>query len=314
DKMAIIAVSGGTGKLGRAVVEALKNKKSHVVFILARSTNDELSETLDVPIIPVDYSNVGSLTKALEENKIETVISTVPISDESATGSQLNLIEAAIKSKSTKRFIPSDFGIIYNEQHASVFPPIKGKLLAAEKLRSSGLEYTLVSNGFFMDYYGLPKVKSYLQPFVFAVDIANNTAAIPGSGNVPVVFTHTFDVAQYVAALIGEEKWNERSIIIGDKLTWNDLVSLAETTKGTKFDVTYDGEEKLKTFQVTELPSHPPVYPFFPKEQLQYVLAVFGQWSEAGAFNLPDEVTLNKQFPDIKPLSMNDLLQAAWKV
>ncbi|KAB8207157.1 hypothetical protein BDV34DRAFT_223722 [Aspergillus parasiticus] len=215
--MAILAVSGGTGKLGRAVVEAFKNKKSHSVFILARSTNDELSETLDVPIIPVDYSN-------------------------------LNLIEAAIKSKSTKRFIPSDFGIIYNEQHASVFPPIKGKLLAAEKLRSSGLEYTLVSNGFFMDYYGLPKVKSYLQPFVFAVDMANNTAAIPGSGNVPVVFTHTFDVAQYVAALISEENWNERSIIIGDKLTWNDLVSLAEATKGTKFDVTYDGEEKLKTF------------------------------------------------------------------
>ncbi|RAQ50436.1 hypothetical protein AFGD_002712 [Aspergillus flavus] len=294
--MAILAVSGGTGKLGRAVVEALKNKKSHSLFILARSTNDELSETLDVPIIPVDYSNVGSLTKALEENKIETVISTVPISDESATDSQLNLIEAAIKSKSTKRFIPSDFGIIYNEQHASVFPPLKGKLLAAEKLRSSGLEYTMVSNGFFMDYYGLPN------------------AAIPGSGNVPVVFTHTFDVAQYVAALIGEEKWNERSIIIGDKLTWNDLVSLAETTKGTKFDVTYDGEEKLKTFQVTELPSHPPVYPFFAKEQLQYILAVFGQWTEAGAFNLPDEVTLNKQFPDIKPLSMNDLLQAAWKV
>lgn len=116
--------------------------------------------------------------------------------------------------------------------HAALFSPLKGKLLAAEKLKSSGLEYTLVSNGFFMDYYGLPKVKSYLQPFVFAVDIANSTAAIPGSGNVPVAFTHTLDVAKYVAALIGEEKWNERSIIIGDKLTWNDLVSLAETTKG----------------------------------------------------------------------------------
>lgn len=35
--MAILAVSGGTGKLGRAVVEALKNKKSHSLFILARS-------------------------------------------------------------------------------------------------------------------------------------------------------------------------------------------------------------------------------------------------------------------------------------
>jgi hypothetical protein len=205
---------------------------------------------MGVPIIPVDYSNIGSLRKVLEENRTDTVISTVPITDASASDFQLNLIEAATLSKSTKRFIPSDFGIVYNEawvslqqfssslpllilyRHAAVFPSVKGKLLAVEKLKSSNLEYTLVSNGFFMDYYGLPKVKSYLQPFVFAVDIANNAAAIPGSGNVPVVFTHTFDVAQCVAALVGEEEWNERTIIIGDKLTWNDLVALGETVRG----------------------------------------------------------------------------------
>ncbi|GFG20810.1 hypothetical protein IFM5058_10787 [Aspergillus udagawae] len=311
--MAIVAVSGGTGKVGRAIVEALKSKTSHSVFVLARSANEQLSKTLGVPIIPVDYSNVGSLGNVLEKNRIDTVISTVPISDASATDSQLNLIEAAIQSQCTKRFIPSEFGIIYDEAHAAIFPPIKGKLLAAEKLKSSGLEYTLVSTGFFMDYYGLPRVKSYLPPFVFAVDIANNTAAIPGSGDVSVAFTHTFDVAQYVAALIGEGKWNERSIIIGDKLTWNDLVTLAETTKRTKFDVTYDSEEKLKLFQVTELPSHRPVYPFLPKEQLQHVMAVLGQWSDAGAFNLPEEHTLNKRFPEIKSRSMAELLQEAWK-
>lgn len=82
---------------------------------------------------------------------------------------------------------------------------------------------------------------------------------------------------------------------------------------GAKFDVTYDSEEKLRTFQVTELPSHPPVYYFLPKEQLQYILAVFGQWTEAGAFNLPDEDIINKRFPDIKPLAMAELLQEAWK-
>jgi uncharacterized protein YbjT (DUF2867 family) len=35
--MAIVAVSGGTGKVGRAIVEALKGKTSHTVFVLARS-------------------------------------------------------------------------------------------------------------------------------------------------------------------------------------------------------------------------------------------------------------------------------------
>jgi hypothetical protein len=81
----------------------------------------------------------------------------------------------------------------------------------------------------------------------------------------------------------------------------------------TKFNVTYDSEEKLQTFQVTELPSHPPVYPFLPKEQLQFVLAVFGQWTVAGEFNLSDTDTLNKRFPQIKPLSFRDLLEQAWR-
>jgi hypothetical protein len=90
-----------------------------------------------------------------------------------------------------------------------------------------------VSNGFFLDYYGIPKVKSYLQPFVFAVDMANNTAAIPGSGDTPVVFTHTFDMAKFVAALVGQADWPERSIIVGDKKTWNEVVAIAEEVKGS---------------------------------------------------------------------------------
>jgi uncharacterized protein YbjT (DUF2867 family) len=34
--MAIIAVAGGTGNLGRAIVEALKATTSHTIYILAR--------------------------------------------------------------------------------------------------------------------------------------------------------------------------------------------------------------------------------------------------------------------------------------
>jgi hypothetical protein len=117
-------------------------------------------------------------------------------------------------------------------RHAAMFPPIKWKIMAAQRLKSSGLEYTLISNGLFMDIYGLPKVKSYLQPFPFGIDMVNNAAAIPGSGNVPVVFTHTTDIAKYVVALVNTTNWTERSIIIGDKVKWNELLALAESIKG----------------------------------------------------------------------------------
>lgn len=117
-------------------------------------------------------------------------------------------------------------------RHAALFPIAKLKLAAIQKLQSTTLEYTSVSNGFFMDYYGLPRAKSYLQPFVLVLDMAQNAAAIPGSGNTPVVFTHTFDVAKFVAALMSSTGWPKRSVIVGDKKTWNEALTIAEEIKG----------------------------------------------------------------------------------
>jgi major membrane immunogen (membrane-anchored lipoprotein) len=75
-----------------------------------------LSKEIGVPIIAVSYSDVDSLVIVLETNKVDTVISTVSIASEDASVAQLNLIEAAARASTTKRFIPSDFGIIYNER------------------------------------------------------------------------------------------------------------------------------------------------------------------------------------------------------
>ncbi|KAE8372283.1 NAD(P)-binding protein [Aspergillus bertholletiae] len=311
--MAVIAVAGGTGKLGRAIVEALKSTTSHNIKILARKPNDELSSEIGIPVIPADYSNVESLRNLLDDHQIDTVISTVTLSDDDTSQSQLNLIDAAGQSSTTKRFIPSEFGIPYTEEHAALFPVVKGKLAALQRLQSSGLEYTLVTNGFFMDYYGLPKVKSYLQPFVFAVDMANNMAAIPGLGNTPVVFTHTFDVAKFVAALTNLTDWPKRSTIIGDKKTWNEVVCIAEVAKGIKFNVTHDSLEKLSSFQVTELPSHLSMYPFLPKETLQYILAIFGRWTANGDFNLDESDILNKRFPEIKARTIREVMEPGWR-
>ncbi|PLB35797.1 NAD(P)-binding protein [Aspergillus candidus] len=312
--MAIIAVAGGTGNLGRAIVEALRDTTSHSVHVLTRKPDDDLAKELGVPLLLADYANVASLTTLLESNKIDTIVSTVSVLDDTASNAQLNLIEAAEKSSSTKRFIPSEFGMRYTQEHARDLPFVAGKLAAVQKLQSStSLEYSLLSNGIFTDYYGMPKVKSYLQPFVLAVDIAHNAAAIPGSGDVPVVFTHTFDVARFIAAFVSAPDWPERGTIIGDKKTWNELVALAEEAKGVKFNVTHDSEEKLENFQVTELPSHPSMYAFLPKEQLQRILATFGRWSNAGDLDLSEDESLNRRFPEIRPRSVRDVLEEGWK-
>ncbi|KAF2501137.1 NAD(P)-binding protein [Lophium mytilinum] len=282
--MATIAVAGGTGGIGRAIVQALK--------------------------VQVDYTDTASLEDVLKSHGIETVISTLAVL--TSNEAEINLVSAAEASSYTKRFIPSSWGIAYTEEQGQLFPPAGLKLEVLSKLKKSTLEHTRVNCGFFLDYFGIPKIESFLQPTTIVLDLNNNTAGIPGEGNTPVAFTHTTDVARYVSKLLDIAKWKPDSYTIGDKITWNDFVALAEKTKGVKFNVQYDSIESLQKGQITELPAHVPVYPYFPKEQLQFVFAVFGLWFDGGAFNLHPEqgsLDLNAEFPEIKPLTVKDVLQ-----
>lgn len=76
--------------------------------------------------------------------------------------------------------------------------------------------------------------------------------------------------------------------------------------------MTYDSVEKMEKGELTELPGHVPMYSRVPKAILQKVMSVYGLWSEKGAFDLDESRTLNKKFPDIKPISVKAFLEEAW--
>lgn len=108
----------------------------------------------------------------------------------------------------------------------------KSKLDAVDALQKTSLEFTLFYVGYFLDFWGYPRVRSYQRQNVICVDIEHNTAAIPGSGEVPVAFTHTLDVAEFVAASLDLPKWEPESFVIGDTVTWNEFLGIAEEVKG----------------------------------------------------------------------------------
>jgi hypothetical protein len=136
-----------------------------------------------------------------------------------------------------------------------IFPVAKTKVEIVNAISQTNLEWTGIQNGLFTDFYVAPKVKSYLNPFPLVIDIQGNAAGIPGTGNESIVFTHTSDVSKYVAELVLDSKpWNKTSTIIGDKITWNEFVKIAENVKGTKFEVTYDS---IDTFTSPYLPILP---------------------------------------------------------
>jgi hypothetical protein len=80
-----------------------------------------------------------------------------------------------------------------------------------------------------------------------------------------------------------------------------------------KFNVTYDDVTTMKAGQTTELPGQVPMYAFLPKEILQYMIAVHGLWFEEGVYDLKPKRFLNDDFPQIKPIKVKELLEAAWK-
>lgn len=308
--MSVVAVAGGTGSIGRAIVDAIVAQKKYELVILGRKTSKELEESLGARVLVADYTDVNSLTAQLEENKVHTVISA--LSSISGPDPELALIRAAEKSSVTKRFIPSVYGIKYNPEQSG-FPPAATKLAAEAELEKTSLEWTLICNGFFLDYWGMPKVKSYLQPTVIILDIAAGMAGVPGSGDTPVVFTYSFDVGKYVAACLTLSKWEKESYVIGDKLTWNEFVKLAEEVRGTKFNVTHDSLETLSTGKITELPGQQQIYPFFPKEALQGMFAQFGIMMDNGQFDFKPKHSLNEAFPEIKPMTAKRILEEGWK-
>lgn len=113
-----------------------------------------------------------------------------------------------------------------------MLPPLKHYFEAQDELRKTGHEWTTYLNGFFLDYFATPSLKSYTKRNVITLDIENKVAAIPGTGNDLITFTYTFDVAKYIVASLDLAKWPEGSRIVGGQMTWKEFLKLAEEARG----------------------------------------------------------------------------------
>jgi hypothetical protein len=58
---------------------------------------------------------------------------------------------------------------------AKIFPIAEAKMECLKRLESSSLGYTVVINGYFLDYWVVPNVKSYLGGPLLAIDIELET-------------------------------------------------------------------------------------------------------------------------------------------
>ncbi|TQN65127.1 Oxidoreductase BOA1 [Colletotrichum shisoi] len=307
----VVAVAGGTGDVGRTIVEAIIADGKWTVVVLARNASEEKEKEIGARILPVNYDDVDDLVKVLEENKVHTVISTLSVGV--TVKPELNLIAAADRAQSTQRCIPSVWSPKLPRELPMQHPLTQAKIDIQDALKkTTTLEHSSWYIGLFADYYVSPPLKSHLRIMPVVVDTANNAAAIPAPGDAPIVFTYSIDVAKFVVASLSLPKWRKESHLYNDKLTWNELVRTVESIKGVKFNVAYDSVESLKAGKITELPRHAVLYALWPKEQLQVMFSRYELMLDSGLFDVSLEHSITEDLPDIKLRSFKELLKEAW--
>ncbi|EWY85991.1 hypothetical protein FOYG_10655 [Fusarium oxysporum NRRL 32931] len=287
--MAIVAIAGGTGGVGKTIVEHLQHQGAHKLFILGRKAPAE--STPESPtFLVVDYSNVEALTILLEDHKIDTVVSAINLETDAGGQSQLSLIAAADKSQTTRRLIPSEFVTPIDEDDPSSGPGIGGWIPNARALKQTSLEYIRISIGFFSDYWGMPHIKSNLKTFRWLLDMEKGIAVIPGSGNEK--FT-----------------WPQHGFLSGSDISVNDLMEIAERIRGSKMEILYDPVDKLGQGDATLL-WHPEEA---TEDEFKPLLAGLCRMIIAGACILPDDDRrLDKRFLDVPLTSVEEIIAKAW--
>ncbi|KAL6405283.1 nmrA-like family protein [Ilyonectria robusta] len=313
--MGIIALAGGTGGLGRTIQKQLEGS-SHKIVVLSRSERQapkDQSPNIAVATLKIDYSIVDDLVQLLEQHNIDTIVSTVYVQDEETYLAQLNLVEAARRASATKRFIMSEFSVLMTDEVVKLSPMFEYNAQTADKLRSSGLEWTRVANGFFMDYWGAPHYPSDMWIYTWAIDMKNCKAAIPGSGDDVLTMTHTSDVARAVVKLFDLGEWPEYSFLAGDDITMNQMLALAENVRGKKFDVTYDGIEELERGNATLLDETFSVDYVTDIGSAKAMMSMFGRMIVAGQMKIPSENRLNERLTGWKPMTFEELMEKSWR-
>lgn len=102
--------------------------------------------------------------------------------------------------------------------------------------QQTNLEYTRVVNGWFLDYYGMPHWKTHSHPWVNVLNMERRWASIPGDGSAKAHFVTTQDMGRFVAHMLGLSPWSKVSTVVGDCLTMDQLVELAEEARGELLD------------------------------------------------------------------------------
>ena len=225
-----VLVAGSTGMLGSKIVSALLDKGDVDVRAMVRSINDSKPENRQkidamtakgATLVEGDVMQPETLLPICAS--VDVVVSAIGNNEVTVPG-QKHLIDAA-KQQGVKRFIPSDYSVDYRKLDYGDNDNLDKRKEVFEYLQQSGLAYTLVLNGAFMDSI------AYMPLF----DLEHQTFQYWGDGEMPMDLTTTDDTAKYVAEAVSDPSLANTALeVAGDTLTAKQLKAAYEEATGTQ--------------------------------------------------------------------------------
>lgn len=236
-------IVGATGMVGSEICRSL-TEAGKPVRSLVRATSDlgkvEALQDCGAEVVQGDLRDRASLEAACQG--VTAVISTassMPFSYEPGvndihtvdTEGQMNLIEAA-KAANVEHMVYISF-TMDNE-----FPLRNAKRAVEERLKDSGMAYTILRPSYFMEVWLSPAV---------GFDAAGGKAQIYGSGENPLSLISFADVAQFAVASLDHREARNATLAIGgpQALSQLEVVRTFEEVGGRPLEVKHVSEEAL---------------------------------------------------------------------
>ena len=275
-----VAVCGATGNLGVPTTQAIV-AKGFKVTVLTRNI-ESAKKKLNLPgveYVVADYKDKKSMVAAFKG--IEVVVCTFGFQ---AIGDQFLMIEAAKEAKVT-RFYPCEFGTDNRKVEPGANVVVDLKLKVVEAVKASGMEWTGMINGMYMEWILTTYVKK-----------EEKKIEIVGSKDVKLTFTPLKAIGEFVAESINNPiSKNDYVTVVGETMTFGEMVDVIEKETGIKYTTIYTPTSQLKA----KIDGNPNKWATV-MEQYDVICGTGGYCLKANQ---------NKEFPSVKPQTLAELIK-----
>ncbi|KGO47351.1 hypothetical protein PEXP_081500 [Penicillium expansum] len=290
-----VAVAGAAGGLGQLVTMALIKRGVAVKALVRPNTDPSRTQKLrdaGVTIATVDLSAVPALTRELDGAMC--VVSTLQGLKDVMHGVQSKLLEASVAAK-VPRFIPSDFSLDFTKTKPGSNRNLDLRREFHAQLRKSGIEWTSILNGGFMD---LMVGNSPM------INHKSRKVAYIGKTTQLLDFTTMVDTAAYTAAVATDPNHTPNFLrIASDTVTVKDIAQAQSNVEGVPYKPGWMGTVGSMEFMIRVMRLFGGENDVFPAWQgMQYMANMF---SGAGKLDPLD----NDRYPDVTWTKVEDFFR-----